>query len=318
MKPKEILVFGATGFIGSHLIRRLTKNNYKVKAFIRNRHSQRGINLRTQGNFGYLEIIETNIFDIDKISEHFKTADICINLIGILNEKKNNTFKNIHESFPEVLSKICKMNNLKHLIHLSALKVDESQKESAYARSKFNGEELIKNNFNNYTIIRPSVVYGSEDKFTNSFMKILSFLPLFPLYYNGKTKFSPIFINDLADFILYVVENKIYPNVLEAVGNEIIEFKKLIQIINKSLEIKRLLIPMPLFIAKLSTSLIEKVMPTPLITLDQLKLLKYDSIKSNDYKSNLDFNIGNNTKFETEIEQWSYLYKQGGEYNKKK
>ena len=108
MKPKNCLIFGASGQIGRHLIRKLTKNNYKVTAVTRNVH-QKGYVLKTQGNAGYIDIVELNIFNENKLKDLISRADICINLIGILYEKnKGNNFKNIHTIFPSLISKICK------------------------------------------------------------------------------------------------------------------------------------------------------------------------------------------------------------------
>ena len=135
MKPKEILVFGASGQIGRHLIRKLTKNNYKVVAVTRNIH-QKGYILKTQANPGYLEIVELTYFNIEKIKSLVEECSICINLIGILFEqKKGNTFKNIHSIFPSLLAKLCKEYNLKHFIHLSALGINDAV-DSDYAKSK--------------------------------------------------------------------------------------------------------------------------------------------------------------------------------------
>ena len=112
MKPKNCLIFGASGLIGRHLIRKLTKNNFKVTAITRNIH-QKGYLLKTQGNPGYIDIVEANIFDEDKINSLVKNADVCINLIGILHQKgKFNTFENIHEKFPDLLSKLCSEFNI--------------------------------------------------------------------------------------------------------------------------------------------------------------------------------------------------------------
>ncbi len=126
MITKKVLVLGASGQIGRHLIRKLTKNNYVVTAVTRNLH-QKGYSLKTQSPIGFLEIIEENIFNPEKLSNIIKNHEICINLIGILFEKKNNTFQNIHVNFPSILSKICKENNIEKLIHLSALGIEKSR-----------------------------------------------------------------------------------------------------------------------------------------------------------------------------------------------
>ena len=142
MKGKNILVFGGSGQIGRNLIRRLTKNNHMVTAVTRNLH-QKGYVLKTQGNPGYLDVIEENIFDEEKLNYLLKNQDICINLIGILFEKRNNTFQNIHVNFPSIISKICKHNNIEQFIHISALGIENAQ-DSKYARSKLEGEKEIK------------------------------------------------------------------------------------------------------------------------------------------------------------------------------
>ena len=141
MKPKNCLIFGASGQIGRNLIRGLTKKNLKVTAVTRNLH-QKGYILKTQANPGYLDIVEANIFDFNKIEDLIKKADVCINLVGILFEKGPNNFKNIHEKFPNMISNLCRNTNNK-LIHLSALGI-ENAKDSKYATSKLNGEILVR------------------------------------------------------------------------------------------------------------------------------------------------------------------------------
>ena len=152
-----------------------------VTAVTRNLH-QKGYVLKTQGNPGYLDVIEENIFDEEKLNYLLKNKDICINLIGILFEKRNNTFQNIHVNFPSIISKICKQNNIEQFIHISALGIDNVQ-DSKYARSKLEGEKEIKLNFLKTTILRPSIVYSVDDNFTTQLMTLLSRLPFFPLYY---------------------------------------------------------------------------------------------------------------------------------------
>ena len=127
MKAKNCLIFGGSGQIGRHLIRKLTRNNIRVTVVTRNIH-QKSYIIKTQANAGYVEIVESNIFDEKKIRKCFETADICINLVGILFEKKKgNTFKNIHSIFPSILAKLCSEYKLKNFIHLSALGINEAK-----------------------------------------------------------------------------------------------------------------------------------------------------------------------------------------------
>tara|TARA_B100001741_G_C16475622_1_gene562314 strand:+ start:78 stop:1022 length:945 start_codon:yes stop_codon:yes gene_type:complete len=313
---KKVLIFGASGQIGRHLIRKLTKNNYTVTAITRNSH-QKGYILKTQANAGYLTIVEASIFDEDKIRSLIKNADICINLIGILFERnKANSFENVHSNFPYLISKISSENNLKQFIHLSALGIENSI-DSKYANSKLQGEKNIKKNYPKALILRPSIVYSVDDNFTTNFMSLLSLLPFFPLYYNGRTKFSPIHCSDLAEIIYYAISKNINSLTLECIGPEVISFKEILERLLKLINKKRLLVPVPLVIAKLSAVFFQ-FFPSPLITLDQIRLLKYDNVQSGKYKTNFDIGFEKLKNFNEEVEKYCYMWKKGGEFSRKK
>ena len=313
MKAKNVLIFGCTGQIGRSIVRKLTKDNYSVTAVTRNIH-QKGIILKTLGNAGFINIVEANIFDEKKIRELFKNADICINLVGILYEqKRGNTFKNIHTIFPSILAKLSKQYNLKHFIHLSALGINDAV-DSNYAKSKLEGENEILKNFPLATILRPSVVYSVEDNFSTSFMTLLSRLPFFPLYYGGKTKFAPIHCSDLTDIIYHVISNNIYSKIIECIGPEIITFKEILQRLLKLIDKKRILIHFPLPLANISARFFE-LMPYPLITRDQIRILKYDNISSGKYKTNSDIGVPSKRYFNDEIKKYCYMWKEGGQFS---
>ena len=316
MKAKNCLIFGGSGQIGRNLIRKLTKNNYKVTVVTRNLH-QKSYIIKTQANAGYIDIVEANIFDEKKIRKLFKEADICINLVGILFEqKKGNTFKNIHTVFASILAKLSREYNLKYFIHLSALGINEA-KDSKYAKSKLEGEALILKNFPQATILRPSIVYSVDDNFSTNFMTLLNILPIFPLYYKGNTKFSPIHCSDLTDVIHHVITKNVNSNIIECVGPEVITFKEILQKLLDLIGKKRLLIPFPLTLAKISARLFE-LMPKPLLTIDQLKLLKYDNVLSGKYKSNSDIGIPSRKYFNTEVNKYSFMWKEGGQFSTEK
>ena len=313
MKPKNCLIFGASGQIGRHLIRKLTKNNYKVTAVTRNLH-QKGYILKTQASAGWIECVEANIFDEKKLRVLISNADICINMIGILYEKSNfNNFKTIHSDFPYLLSKICKELNVKQFIQLSALGIDKAI-DSNYAKSKLEGEINIKNNFSNSVILRPSVVYSVDDNFTTNLMTLLSRMPIFPIYYNGNTKFMPIHVSDLTEIIFQVIDKKINSMTIECVGNEVITFKEILKKLLKLIDKKRIIVPLPLVIARLSSKILQKL-PKPLITEDQLRLLAYDNISSGDYKTNFDIGIASKSIFDKEVKKYCFMWREGGQFS---
>ena len=313
---KKILIFGGTGQIGTHLIRRLTKNNYKVSVVTRNIH-EKGHKIKIMGNAGFIDLVEVKIFDEEKIRNLFKDADICINLIGILFEKRGgNSFKNIHSVFPSLLAKLCKEYKLSQFIHLSALGVDKAI-DSNYARSKLEGEKKILENFPLATILRPSIVYSSSDNFTCNFMTLLNRLPIFPLYYSGKTKFMPIHCTDLTDVIFSIISKNIDTKIIECVGPETMTFKEILQKLLLLINKKRILLPFPLFMANLSAKFFE-LLPKPLLTQDQLRLLKYDNITSGKYKTNFDIGIPSKKYFEKEVKKYCFMWKEGGQFSTEK
>ena len=316
MKEKNCLIFGGSGQIGRNLIRKLTKNNYKVTVVTRNIH-QKSYIIKTQANAGYIDIVEANIFEEKKIRKLFEKSDICINLIGILFEKKRgNTFKNIHSVFPSLLSKLCKEYNFKQFIHISSLGINEA-KDSIYAQSKLDGELNIQKNFPLATILRPSIVYSVDDNFSTSFMTLLNRLPIFPLYYSGKTKFMPIHCSDLTDVILHIISNKINSKLIECVGPEEISFKKILENLLELIGKKRLLIPLPLPIANLSAKLLQ-LLPQPMLTEDQLRLLKYDNVLSGKYKNNSDIGVPSKKFFYDEVKKYCYMWRDGGQFSTEK
>ena len=316
MKAKNCLIFGGSGQIGSFLIRKLTKNNLRVTVVTRNIH-QKGLKIKTQGNAGYIDVKESNIYDKEKIEKLFSTADYCINLVGILYEKKKgNSFKNIHTIFPTLLSKLCKKYDLKHFIHLSALGINEAV-DSKYATSKLEGEKNILENFPKSTILRPSVVFSNSDNFSTQFMTLLNRLPIFPLYYAGKTKFMPIHCSDLINVIYHVLSKDNNSKIIECVGPEILTFKEILEILLNLIDKKRLLIPMPLAIAKLSAKFFQ-LLPKPLLTEDQLRLLKYDNIHSGKYKTNSEIGVPSKLFFKDEVKKYSFMWKDGGQFSTEK
>ncbi len=313
MKVKNCLIFGGSGQIGRSLIRKLTKNNYKVTVVTRNIH-QKSYKIKTQANAGYIDIVEAKIFDEKKIRKLFQNADICINLIGILFEKRGgNSFENIHSIFPSLLAKLCKEYSLKQFIHLSALGINQAL-DSKYATSKLTGEAKILENFPLATILRPSVVYSVDDNFTTNFMSLLSKLPIFPLYYSGSTKFTPIHCSDLTDIIYHVISKNVESKIIECIGPEVLSLKEIIEKLTKLIGKKRILIPFPIFLAKTTTFFFEKL-PNPLITQDQLKLLKYDNVVSGKYKTNFDIGLPSLLLFDEEVKKYCHMWKDGGQFS---
>ena len=314
MKAKNCLIFGGTGQIGRNLIRKLATNNYKVTVITRNIHTK-GNFIKTQANAGYIDLVEANPFNENEIKPFFKKNDICINLIGILFEKgKRNSFNNIHTNFPMMLARLAHQNKIQQLVHVSALGIEKAL-DSDYAISKLNGEKNVLKSFNKAIILRPSIVYSVDDNFSTSFMTLLNRLPVFPLYYNGQTKFTPIHCSDLTDVIVNIIKKNIDSKIVECVGPEVLSFKEILVILLNSIGKKRFFLPFPLFAAKITAKIFE-LMPNPLLTVDQLRLLKYDNVVSNNYASNASIGVPAKKSFENEIKKYSYMWRDGGQFSR--
>ena len=226
---QQIAVFGAGGFLGRHLMRKLTELGYRIKVATRSPYLK-GY-LKPLGNAGQIELFKTNIFNTENVKEVLRNCDFVINLVGILYEKKKQKFKQIHEQFPFLLSNLCKELGIKNLVHVSALGVRERH-SSEYMQSKLEGEKHLQENFKPTVILRPSVVFGPEDKFFNTFASLSQFSPILPLIGGGKTKFAPIYVGDVAKAIVKSLEiNNSEPKIYELGGPENYSFKELMNIL---------------------------------------------------------------------------------------
>ena len=214
------------------------------------------------------------------------------------------------------MAKLCKQYNLKHFVHLSALGINDAI-DSDYAKSKLDGENIILKNYPLATILRPSVVYSVDDNFTTNFMTLLNRLPVFPLYYKGRTKFAPIHCSDLTDVIYHVISKNIYSKIIECTGPEVITFKEILEKLQKLIGKKRIMLPFPLPIAKATARLFE-ILPNPLLTRDQLRLLKYNNIPSGKYKTNSDIGVPSLRFFDQEVKKYCYMWRDGGQFSTEK
>ena len=231
---KIIAIFGAGGFIGKHLIRNLTKLDYRIKIATSSPYLK-GY-LKPLGNRGQIELFKTNIFNEEDVKSVLKNCDLAINLVGILYETRKQKFNYIHSHFPYLLSNLCNEMGIKNLVHVSALGVKEKHK-SLYIQSKLEGEKNIQNIFKPSVILRPSVVFGPEDKFFNTFASIAQFSPALPLIGGGKTKFAPIYVGDIAKAIVKAIElNNSEPKIYELGGPENYSFKELMEILLKDIK----------------------------------------------------------------------------------
>ena len=305
-------ILGGGGFIGRYLVRNLTKKNFRCIVPTRNPFAK-GY-LKTQAPPGAIEIIDFNSKNFYEIKNAINNSDIVINLTGILYETRKQKFNTIHVDLPETIANLCSQSDVNKFIHVSAIGANKESK-SKYQQSKFLGEEKSLNSFKNTVVIRPSVVCGSEDNFTNLFAK-LSFSPFIPIV-NMNYKFQPIFVNDVAKAILKAIEVKNNEGKIYEIGGEkIISFGDMVKNILKIIGKKRLVVEMPMTLAKAQSMLLSLLPIPPILTKDQCVILsEKDNIVSGNHLTIKDLNI-KPTDVEKEMEKWLWRYRSGGEFAK--
>ena len=312
MKNQICTILGGGGFIGRYLVRNLTKKNFRCiittrKAF------QKGY-LKTQATPGAIELLDWNPNNFSDLKEAIKNSDVVVNLIGILYENRKQKFFNIHSKIPEAIAKICSETDVKKFIHVSAIGANDKSK-SLYQKSKFLGEQNALENFKQTVIIRPSVVCGPEDNFTNLFSK-LSILPVIPVV--GKNyKFQPILVSDVASSILKAIESKNNEGkIYEIGGPKIISFGDMVKSILSTINKKRFVVEMPMSIAKIQSSITDLLPFPPILTRDQCEILsEADNVVSNNHLTLKDLDI-NPKDVQEEMKKWLWRYKDGGQFAK--
>ena len=312
MKNHICTILGGGGFIGRYLVRNLTKKNYRCiistrKAF------QKGY-LKTQATPGAIELINWNSNNFSELKEAIKNSDIVINLIGILYETRKQKFYNIHSNIPEAVAKICNDSDVKKFIHVSAIGASENSK-SLYQKSKYQGETKALENFNNTVVIRPSVVCGTEDNFTNLFSK-LSILPVIPIV-GMNYKFQPILVTDVADAIVKAIETKDNDGkIYEIGGPKVISFRDMVKSILSTINKKRFVVEMPMTLAKIQSTITDLLPIPPILTRDQCEILsEADNVVSNSHLTLKDLDI-NPSDVEEAMKKWLWRYKDGGQFAK--
>jgi len=307
---KIIAIFGAGGFIGKYLMRQLTKLDYRVKVATRNPYLK-GY-LKPLGNPGQIGFFKTNIFKPGDVKQVLKNSDFVINLVGILHETRTQKFNQIHAQFPYLLSNLCNEFGIKNLIHISALGVKEKH-TSKYMQSKLQGEKNIQETFKPAVILRPSVCFGPGDKFFTTFASIAQFSPILPLIGSGKTKFAPIYVGDVAKAIVKALNlNNSEPKIYELGGPENYSFRELMEILLNEIKKKRLLISIPFGLVKLQSYFLQ-IFPNPLLTPDQVEILKYNNVVSGEHPTLKDFGISGKT-IESILPKYIYRFRTGGQF----
>ena len=278
----NITILGGTGFVGLSLLSHLAKTKYNVTVITRNRESNKKILV-----YPNVKLVEANVHNIKELTNHTKQTDILINLIGILNERGHSGkgFRKAHSDLARVILGACKSNNIKRLLHMSALNAD-SKGSSHYLRTKGEAESYLMTygkRFANITVYRPSVIFGKNDSFILRFSNLLNYVPfLFPLACHG-AKFAPIYVDELSEFIINSIENtKSFNKGYNLCGPKVYTLKEILELIIKTKKIKTKIIPLSDNFSKLQAMSMEFIPGKP-FSIDNYNSCKIDSICKSDF-----------------------------------
>lgn len=281
---KLVTVFGGSGFVGRHVVAALAKDGYRVRAAVR-RPDLAG-HLQPMGAVGQIHAVQANLRYQDSVQRAVEGAAAVVNAVGILAPVGAQSFAAVHADGARAVAQAAHSSGAEQLVHISAIGADKAS-PSTYARTKAEGEAATLAAFPSAIVLRPSIVFGPEDEFFNRFAALARMSPLLPLIGGGRTKFQPVYVGDLARAVVVAVNGAARPGkVYELGGPEVLTFRQLLDCTLAYTDRSRGYLPMPFWLAKLQ-ALATWPLPNALrpITVDQVRLLKFDNVVSDAAKS---------------------------------
>jgi NADH dehydrogenase len=281
-------VFGGSGFVGRHVVRELAKSGASVRVAVR--RPDRALFLKTMGDVGQVTPVAANIRDDASVAAAVEGSDAVVNLVGILFEGGNRTFDAIHHLGAERIARAAAAAGAKRLVHVSAIGAD-ARSLSDYGRSKAAGEAAVHSQFAAAAIVRPSIVFGADDDFFNRFGLFAQLSPVLPLIGGGRTRFQPVYVGDVAAAIAAILANPDSGGrTYELGGPEIFTFRELLELVLEATGRRRLLVPVPFSVMELKGAVLG-LAPEPLLTRDQVRMLRTDNTAEHDLPGLADLGI---------------------------
>jgi NADH dehydrogenase len=274
--PKLVTVFGGSGFLGRHVVQALARRGYRVRVASRRPHLAG--HLQPLGNVGQIQPIQANLRVRWSVDRAVQGADHVVNLVGILYESGRQKFSAVQDLGARAVAEAARSAGAS-LTHVSALGADING-EAVYAKTKARGEAAVLETVPDAVIYRPSIMFGPEDGFFNRFANMARFSPVLPLIGGGETKFQPVYVGDVAEAIARSVDGQVKGGMIyELGGPRIMSFRQCMEQMLETIGRKRLLVPVPWWLARLQGAILG-MLPKPLLTTDQVTLLKTDNIVS--------------------------------------
>jgi uncharacterized protein YbjT (DUF2867 family) len=272
-----VTVFGGSGFLGRHVVRALAKRDYRIRVAVR--RPELAGHLQPLGRVGQIHAVQANLRYPASVEAAMRDSLLAINLVGILTESGGQTFQAVQGVGAGAVANAARAAGAK-LVHVSAIGAD-AQSAARYARAKAAGEQAVLAAVPDATIMRPSVVFGPEDQFTNRFAALARMAPALPLIGGGTTRLQPVYVGDVATAVAEAADGKTKPGgIYELGGPEVLTMREIMEIILSITERKRMLLPLPFGLAKLKAAFLQFAPGALKLTPDQVELLRVDNVVS--------------------------------------
>ena len=306
-----VTVFGGSGFVGGQVVRALAKAGHRVRVAVRNPNL--AYRMRMLGDVGQIEVVQANVRNVPSVARAVDGAEAVVNLVGVLWENGRQKFQTLHVMGAKTIAEQAKAAGVKRLVQISAIGADVNS-ASRYQRTKAEGEAAVRAAFPGAVVIRPSIVFGAEDKFFNKFGQMAALFPALPLIGGGETKFQPVYVGDVAAVVAKVVSSPAAEGLTyELGGPAVYSFKALMELILRETGRNRVLAPIPFFAAGLIGKVGDLSPINPPLTSDQVESLKTDNVAGNGLPGLAEAGVVP-TAVEAVAPSYLYRYRKGGQY----
>lgn len=307
---RRVTVFGGSGFIGRHLVRRLAARGDVVRVAVRDPVA--AAFLKPMGNVGQIVPMRVDIRDQAAVDEAVRGADAVVNLVGILAEGGRQRFDAIQGEGATRIAAAAKAAGVPRFVQVSAIGADAGS-PSGYARSKAAGEAGVRRHYPDAPILRPSVVFGPEDDFFNRFARLAQFAPALPLVGGGTTRFQPVYVGDVAAAIEVALDSAdASGRTFELGGPRVVDMREVLDYVLAQTRRRRALVNLPFPVANALAAILEKL-PAPQLTRDQVKLLRVDNVVAAGAHDLHSLGI-EPTPIEAVVPRYLETYRRGGRY----
>ena len=313
---KLVTIFGGSGFVGRYIARRMAKEGWRVRVAVRNVNE--AMFVRPYGAVGQVEPVFCNIRDDDSVAAVTNGADAVVNCVGVLDETGKNTFAAVQAEGAARIARIAAAHGVSRMIHISAIGAN-SDAASAYSRTKAAGEAGVLEHMPNAVILRPSIIFGSEDQFFNRFAGMSRLGPILPVI-GADTKFQPVYVDDVAAAAVQAVVGKAPAGVYELGGPDVHSFRELMQLMLGVIRRRRLIVNTPFWMARIMASafVIGRMLSFGLVkgpvTKDQVANLSIDNVVSEDAQGFDALGI-HPTAMEAVLPDYLWRFRPSGQYD---